>query len=142
MTYKIKSAKKAELFKSWCDLYGVSMKSAQREIDRQMSDVKDRGVVIVGKAEDESSPYIPALTFQRAEFVEEKPYRADAWNTYPESTPPIGTLMRVEVLEEEEGKNGEWHFLAAAFNGKEWILDTGFKLTVKPSILRFRPWHC
>lgn len=142
MTYKFKSAKKAELFKSWCDLYGVSMKSAQREIDRQMSDVKDRGVVIVGKAEDESSPYIPALTFQRAEFVEEKPYRADAWNTYPESTPPTDTLMRVEVLEEREGEKGKWHFLAAEFNGKEWIHAAGFRLTVKPSILRFRPWHC
>ena len=141
MTYKFKSAKKAELFKSWCELYGVSAENAQKAIDRQISDVEDRGVMIVGKAEDESSPYIPAITFQRAEFIEEKPYKADAWNTYPESTPPIDTLMRVEVLDDEE----KWHFLAAEFNGEEWMLTVGLKLTcavAKSKVLRYRPWHC
>lgn len=66
-------------------------------------------------------------------------YNPDAWNHYPEVTPPENTWMRVI-----QSTNGWTRFTAAIYRDGKWYqeLETGDQLFQKPilGVCEFRPW--
>lgn len=78
--------------------------------------------------------------FLHKDELEELPeYNPDAWNHYPEVTPPENTWMRVI-----QSTNGWTRFTAAIYRDGKWYqeLETGDQLFQKPilGVCEFRPW--
>ncbi len=71
-------------------------------------------------------------------------YNPNAWNAFPEVTPPRNVWMRVEY-ECQLGQLRAWYAMGSRlkWNGKDWL--TGFKgesLCVhKAKNILFRPWE-
>lgn len=66
-------------------------------------------------------------------------YDPDAWNSFPEVTPPEGVLMRVET---KTGRNfcGYYHIYE---EGGCWCYNDGILCpkAISESVTRFRPWE-
>ena len=75
-------------------------------------------------------------------------YNPEDWNEWPETTPPEGVLMRVEVKEPDENlQSPEPRFgkvrerCCAKFDGQFWIRSNGLIVLISAGeTVRFRPW--
>lgn len=76
------------------------------------------------------------------EELEEVPeYNPNAWNNYPEVTPPDNVLMRLEFTETESTGKPKRHYVAATFNGITWGTRDSYSASFKMTKCRFRPWE-
>ena len=79
------------------------------------------------------------VTLCKDEVYELADYDPNAWNYFPEVTPPEGVLMRVET---KTGRNfcGYYHIYE---EGGCWCYDDGILCprVISESVTRFRPWE-
>lgn len=111
-------------------------KHLQKQCQKQMDDETD--FVLITFKPSENSRVVIAIP--KEEVLVTPEYNPDAWNDFPEVTPPEGILMRVET------KTGG-RFCATVKDGR-WIVDTQIKdpeggmiLAEIDDVKRFRPWE-
>lgn len=81
--------------------------------------------------------------FNIGEIEEVPEYDPNAWNSFPEVTPPEGVRMRVE----KNGKDGRTIRDCAVYKNGHWIYDSAYpEKVVNPcwwmsDVDRFRPWN-
>lgn len=84
-----------------------------------------------------------SAVFRVDEIMIQEGYDPNAWNSYPEVTPPEGVRMRVE----KKGNNGRTIRDCAVYKNGHWIYDSAYpEKVVNPcwwmsDVDRFRPWN-
>ena len=78
-----------------------------------------------------------ALDFSITELEEVEDYNPNDWNAFPEITPPVDVVMRVEFRASSEGTKAYW-------DGTDWrrCRNKGFSWdpVIEKDIDRYRPW--
>lgn len=83
-----------------------------------------------------------SILLKKNEIEEISKYDPNAWNDYPDITPPEGELMRLEVTNPKSLRHITYHY-AAKFKNGEWVKDC----TENPVLIgdfddvRFRHWE-
>ena len=81
-----------------------------------------------------------AFTDDEIESVPE--YNPNAWNEYPDVTPPEGVMMRVEARTlDDYGERWIVKFYGAIYVNGAWRSSVEIKYPETLQIFRFRPWE-
>nr|DAN83450.1 MAG TPA: hypothetical protein [Caudoviricetes sp.] len=77
------------------------------------------------------------VTLFKEDFEIAPEYDPNAWNSYPDVTPPEGVWMRAEVQLNDESRI---YMCAAIFKDGKWCGCTGSPFSPSNRIKRYRPW--
>ncbi len=80
------------------------------------------------------------VTLHKQDFEISPEYNPNAWNSYPDVTPPEGVWMRTEHRDETDPP-GIIRKVGAVFQDGAWRNSTGEAYPSYISIKRFRPWE-
>jgi hypothetical protein len=80
------------------------------------------------------------VTLHKQDFEISPEYNPNAWNSYPDVTPPEGVWMRTEHRDETDPP-GIIRKVGAVFQDGTWRNSTGEAYPSYISIKRFRPWE-
>lgn len=80
------------------------------------------------------------VTLHKQDFEISPEYNPNAWNVYPDVTPPEGVWMRTEHRDETDPP-GILRKVGAVFQNGAWRNSTGEAYPSYISVKRFRPWE-
>ena len=130
--YELKNRERQEAFEKAFPGFGRALQNA---CDGQFDDKS--GYVRVRFSRVEDTFYDGGLSIKKAAICTKEVYDPDAWNNYPEVTPPEKVWMRIEMLSQDGGiKTRDVAFYKAG-RWCKFPLDNGEVILGR---LRFRPW--
>lgn len=80
------------------------------------------------------------VTLHKQDFEISPEYNPNAWNVYPDVTPPEGVWMRTEHRDETDPP-GILRKVGAVFQNGAWRNSNGEAYPSYISVKRFRPWE-
>lgn len=121
-----------------------------RRLQLAVADAREAGenIVFVSTGRDivegEDCTRSEGVCFTISEIVEEPEYNPDAWNLFPDVTPPNGVWMRVKAV--LKGSESSAVRIAAYFCNGRWLSNFGKDASIEDYQRRewhiyFRPWE-
>lgn len=136
--YVLKDPKKAALLAAWAEAWNIEQGDIQKQISDSMKNEEFVSIYLYALNNADYGNLCSMITMPKRCFSVE--YDPNSWNDFPETTPPIGVLMRVEFTE-GECEEEQRHYIAAKWDGEKWLYYDDFDIDETMQNIRFRPWE-